>query len=309
MFQAPKSSEVLQQAFDHCSRVTREHYENFPVGSFLLPARIRPHVYAIYAFARTADDFADEPGMDPGERLARLEDWRRRLHLCLEEPEGLVFTALAETIRLHSIPLGLLDDLLTAFRQDVIVQRHETFVDLLAYCRYSAVPVGRLILHLFGYRDPERLAYSDAICSALQLANFWQDVAIDFARDRVYLPQEDMRTYGVTEDDLRAGRVSAGLQSLLALEAERTEDLFRKGSPLPERVSGRLKYELRLTCLGGMEILRKLERSGYDVFDHRPTVTRPRFLSLLLRSLFPLRLRDTTPAVAGHSGGSPGIDS
>ena len=305
MFQAPKSSKDLQQAFDHCSRITREHYENFPVGSFLIPARVRPHVCAIYAFARTADDFADEPGMDTDERLARLEDWRGRLHRCLEEPEGHIFTALAETIRHHRVPVDLLDDLLTAFRQDVTVQRHETFEDLLAYCRYSAVPVGRLVLHLFGYRDPERLAYSDAICSALQLANFWQDVAVDFARGRIYLPQEDMRAYGVTEEDLQCGHLNAGLQSLLAFEAGRTEDLFRKGSPLPERVSGRLKYELRLTCLGGVEILRKLKRTGYDVFRHRPTVTRTGFLRLLLRSLVPFRLGDS----ASGSPGLPGAGS
>ena len=189
---SPSTQIALADAFAHCEAVTRAHYENFPVGSWLVPRSLRPHVCAIYAFARTADDFADEPGMEDAERLRRLDDWDRRLRNCLTNPTGPIFTALAETIRRRRVPVDLLADLLRAFRSDVTTQRHRTFNDLLTYCRCSAVPVGRLVLHLFGYRDAVRLGYSDALCTGLQLANFWQDICVDFNRERVYLPQEDM---------------------------------------------------------------------------------------------------------------------
>ena len=165
------------------------HYENFPVGSVLIPKSVRPHVYSIYAFARTADDFADEPGLNVRERLAHLADWEARLDACLSRPDGPIFTALAETIRAHDLPVQWLKDLLAAFRMDVTTHRHQTHEDLLAYCAFSANPIGRLILHLFGYRGEHYARYSDALCSALQLANFWQDIAIDLSRDRIYIPK------------------------------------------------------------------------------------------------------------------------
>ena len=278
----------MPDAFAHCISVTRSHYENFPVASFLIPRDIRPHVCAIYAFARAADDFADEPGLDPAARLARLDEWGERLDRCLDRPVGPVFTALAATIRQHDVPVDLLADLLLAFRTDVTVQRHATFDDLLAYCRCSVVPVGRLVLHLFGYRDEERTALSDFICSALQLANFWQDVAVDFSRGRIYLPQGDMQAFGVTENDLAATLVTDGFRALMTDLTARTEALFLKGRRLPELVSGRLKYELRLTWLGGMEILRKLRRNNHDVFHRRPAISRFDTMRLLLRSAAPL---------------------
>ena len=263
----------LADAFAHCEALTRAHYENFPVGSWLIPRALRPHVCSIYAFARTADDFADEPGLASDERLRRLDEWEAYLGTCLDTPHGPIFTALAETIRQHRIPVALLRDLLRAFRSDVTTPRHATFDDLRAYCRYSAVPVGRLVLHLFGYRDTERFTYSDAICSALQLANFWQDIAVDFSRGRIYLPQEDMARFGVTEAHLAGGQVTEGFRDLLNMEIDRTETIFRQGRPLLDCVGGRLKLELHLTYLGGTEILRKIRRNGYDVFRRRPRLT------------------------------------
>ena len=237
----------LADAFAYCKAFTRAHYENFPVGSILIPGNLRPHVHSIYSFARIADDFADEPGLKSHERLSRLDEWQYNLDTCLNTPKGPVFTALAETIRTHQIPLALLSDLLYAFRLDVTTPRLETFADLLSYCRYSANPVGRLILHLFKYPEHNLGEMSDAICTALQLTNFWQDIAIDFSRDRIYLPEEEMSRFGVGEDDLAEGRVTEGFRALMTSLVDRTRELFDTGSCLPDQVSGRLKYELRLT--------------------------------------------------------------
>ena len=276
----------LADAFTHCIGLARGHYENFPVGSWLLPRALRPHVCSIYAFARIADDFADEPGLERNDRLRRLDEWEARLRSCETDPEGPIFTALAETIRRYRIPMELFTDLLAAFRSDVTTPRHRTFSDLLAYCRYSAVPVGRLVLHLFGYRDADRCRLSDAICTALQLANFWQDISVDFCRGRIYLPQEDMERFGVTEADLAERRVSDSFRSLLDCQIDRTAALFREGRSLPDRVAGRLRIELKLTWLGGMEILRKIPAAGHDVFRHRPRITAADTLRLLCRALF-----------------------
>lgn len=284
-----RSPDSLADAFAYCIGLARDHYENFPVGSWLLPRALRPHVCSIYAFARTADDFADEPGLERDERLRRLDEWEARLGSCETDPEGPIFTALAETIRRHGIPLELLTDLLEAFRSDVTTSRHRTFEDLRAYCRCSAVPVGRLVLHLFGYRDENRFRLSDAICTALQLANFWQDIAVDFSRGRIYLPQEDMERFGVTEADLAERRVSASFRALLDCQIDRTTALFREGRSLPDTVAGRLRLELKLTWLGGMEILRKIPEAGHDVFRHRPRITGADTVRLLCRALFAWR--------------------
>ncbi len=286
----------LRKAFSHCESVTRNHYENFPVGSRLIPRSLRPHVCSIYAFARAADDFADEPGMKDTERLIRLDRWEERLNACLTAPDGPVFTALAETIRTHHIPTQLLRDLLWAFRLDVTTQRYQTFDDLLSYCRYSANPIGRLILHLFGHRDERRLLLSDAICSALQLTNFWQDVAVDFSRGRVYIPQDDMNRFDVTEENLADERVTPGFDDLLEFEIARTETLFKDGRSLSETVTGRLKFELRLTRLGGLRILDKIRQNEYDVFRRRPRITALDHARLLLRCLFPKSTNDLTSA-------------
>lgn len=280
------SGTSLNEAFAYCEALTRNHYENFPVGSYLIPARIRPHVYSIYAFARTADDLADEPGLAADERTERLDDWEEKLASCLAAPDGPILTALAETIRSRQIPRQYLHDLLHAFKMDVVTHRHATFNHLLAYCRYSAAPVGRLILHLFSYTDERRRYLSDLICTALQLANFWQDVAIDYSRGRIYLPQTDMARFGVTENDLAESRLTDGFRALLACEIDRTRVLFLKGSELPDLVSGRLKYELRLTWLGGLRILDKICAEGYDIFRCRPKVEKRDIFGLLFRALF-----------------------
>ena len=275
----------LAESFDYCSTLTLSHYENFPVGSFLIPKLLRPHVYSIYAFARIADDFADEPGMEPPERLSRLDEWGENLSSCLESPKGPVFTALAETIRVHEIPIGLLTDLLHAFRSDVTTSRHQTFTDLLNYCRYSANPVGRLVLHLFGYQDPGYGIKSDAICTALQLTNFWQDIAIDFSRDRIYLPVQEMVSFGVSEEHLTRELVTSEFRDLMISLINRTRDLYLTGSDLPNLVKGRLKYELRLTWLGGNGILDRIVKADYDIFRCRPKLRKWDMLSFLLKSL------------------------
>ncbi len=277
---------AIADAYAHCKALTCAHYENFPVGSVLIPKSVRPHVYSIYAFARTADDFADEPGMTVQERLDSLAEWEARLDACLSDPVGPIFTALAETIRVHDLPVQLLKDLLAAFRMDVTTHRHQTYRDLLTYCTFSANPVGRLILHLFGYRGERYARHSDAICSALQLANFWQDIAIDFSRGRIYLPQEDLKRFGVGISDLGEQRVTPQFCKLMDYLINRTRDLFLQGSPLLDMVSGRLRFELRLTYLGGMHILKKIRDNNCDIFHRRPTVTKRDLPALLFKTLF-----------------------
>lgn len=279
----------LRADYAKCREITTSHYENFPVGSLLIPAHIRPHIYSIYAFARTADDFADEPGLDKAERLNRLDEWQQRLDSAISTPEGSIFRAVSHTMQTKGVPLELLSDLLSAFRQDVLQNRHQTWDDLVAYAKRSANPVGRIILHLFNYRDEDRAMLSDKICTALQFANFWQDIAIDFGRDRIYLPQQEMAAQGVNESDLLAESPTAGVRVLLADLCRRTQLMFDQGASLPECVQGRLRYELRLTWLGGTEILDRIQASDYDVFQRRPRIGRPQWLRLLIRSLRPLR--------------------
>ena len=280
----------LTDAFSHCARITHDHYENFPVASWLMPKHIRPHICSIYAFARTADDFADEPGLDDVTRLLKLAEWETHLNNCLHAPTHPIFEALAETIRVFNIPMVLFFDLLSAFKQDVVQPRHPNFEDLLEYSRRSANPVGRLVLTLFGQTSWQQLEASDAICTALQLTNFWQDVGVDYSRGRVYLPGDEMARCGVSEEDLKRGHVNDCFRALMSEMVDRTRRLFEAGHTLPESVSGRLRYELRLTWLGGWTILNKIDAAGYNVFTKRPTVTRSRGCVLLLRSLSPIRI-------------------
>ena len=275
----------LTSAFAHCARITNAHYENFPVASWLLPGNIRPHVYSIYAFARTADDYADEPGMTQEERLEKLDEWKRMLDTCQKTPDHPVFAALAHTIWTFDLPATLFNDLLSAFRQDVLQSRHQTFADLIAYSKCSANPVGRLILTLFGFRDSRMFAESDALCTALQLTNFWQDIAVDCSRDRIYLPSEDMLRYGVTVSDLRSGEVSDRFRALVRDMIDQTRQLFVEGRTLPDRVTKGLKYELRFTWLGGFRILKKIEDADFDIFQRRPKISKSNGIQLLLRSL------------------------
>lgn len=279
----------VSEAFAYCERMARTHYENFPVGSLLVPRRLRPHVYSIYAFARTADDFADEGYDTPlgiSERLQALGDWQQQLEDCYAgRAAHPVFIALAETVRELRLPVQLFRDLLSAFTQDVTKRRYANFDEVLDYCRCSANPVGRLILLLFDYRDEALHRLSDRICTALQLANFWQDVSVDLQKDRVYLPQDEMARFGYSEAQLQARAFDEQFAALMKHQVERTRDLFMQGRPLPELVRGRLRYELRLTWHGGMRILEHIERQQYDTLSRRPKITKADKLRLLLRMM------------------------
>ncbi|MBI4226649.1 MAG: squalene synthase HpnC [Candidatus Omnitrophica bacterium] len=265
--------------------MTASHYENFPVASWLIPPALRPHVAAVYAFARTADDLSDEES-DPQRALTRLAQWGESLEACVAgRATHPVFVALGETIRVYDLPVQLFRDLLTAFTRDVTVHRYATWDDLLTnYCRYSANPVGRLVLWLFGYRDAELHRLSDCICTALQLVNFWQDLAIDLHKDRIYLPQDTMARYGVTEAALFDHVVDEGFRRAMTEAADVAERLFREGAALPGRVRGRLRWELRATWLGGTTILRRTRAAGYDTFRHRPALTTADKLMIAMRA-------------------------
>lgn len=272
----------LDAAYAECERVARRHYENFPVASLLLPRRMRPHIAAIYAFARAADDAADEGTLATEERLRRLDDWAARLHACVtaqrdacpgpEPSADAVFTALSHTIRTCALPVSLFDDLLSAFRQDVTTTRYETWADVLDYCRRSANPVGRLVLRVAGVTGERLDRASDAVCTALQLTNFWQDFEIDWRKGRLYVPRLDLADFGAREADLEMRRLTPSWRDLLAEMTGRTRRLFDEGRCVCDAVPGRLRYELRLTWLGGRRILDRFERGGFDVFHARPTL-------------------------------------
>ena len=276
----------LDRAYEYCERLTRSHYENFPVGSALIPRRLRKHFYSIYAFSRIADDFADEgygQGYSERERLDMLDEWRRMLNEALAgRARHPVFVALARTASEFDLPTALFEDLLSAFAQDVTVSRYESFDQLLDYCRRSANPIGRLVLLLFGYRDEQRHQWSDEICTALQLANHWQDVAIDLDKDRIYLPQEDLSRFELSVDDLMRRGATDSFKRLMKFEVERSREMFGRGKPLCTSVSGRLGLELRSVWLGGMRILDRIEQNGYDVFASRPVITSTDKLKILL---------------------------
>jgi hydroxysqualene synthase len=280
----------LAGAYAYCERLASAHYENFPVASRLLPRRMRPHVAAIYAFARLADDMADEGARPARERLADLDDWRQRLEAAIgtdslpAESHGIVFSALRHTIEVCRLPPQLFRDLLSAFRQDVTTTRYATWEDVLDYCRRSANPVGRLVLRVAGYRSDALDAASDAICTALQLANFWQDFAIDWRKGRLYLPESIWRPAGAAEADLDARTMTPEWRRALAEVTARTRALFAEGRPVCDGVGGRLRYELRATWLGGTTILDKLEAANFDVFSRRPQLTKSDLPRLLWRA-------------------------
>lgn len=277
------------QAYDYCAKLTKAHYENFPVGSSLIPGHLQPAVHSLYAFMRTADDFSDENRQkgDEAERLKLLNAWEAMLTDCEQgKATHPIFIALCATLRKHHVPTSLLHDLLHAFKMDVTVRRYATFEDLLTYCRYSANPVGRLILSLFGYREEALYRLSDHICTGLQLANHWQDVNVDLDKDRIYLPQESQKKFGVTEAMLFSRVATPEFKRLLAFEVARTREFFINGRALPEKVKGRLRYELRFTWHGGYRILGKIEKADFDVFKHRPVVTKADWLLIAIRTLF-----------------------
>ena len=281
VYPAPSPAE----AHAYCRRLALSHYENFTVASTLLPRHLIRHFHNIYAYCRWADDLADETG--GGERaLALLRWWRAELLHCYEgAPHHPVLVALHATVRRFAIPPEPFLDLLVAFEQDQHVLRYGTFAQLLGYCRNSANPVGRLVLYLCDSFDAERAALSDHVCTALQLANFWQDVDRDFAIGRVYLPEEDRRRFGYSDDDLAARRFTPAFAALLRFEVERTHDLFQRGLPLVEQMPGILKVDIDLFVRGGLAILRKIEANGYDVWTRRPVLTKWEKASLLLGAL------------------------
>ncbi len=275
-------------AYAACERLSREHYENFPVASLLLPAPMRRHVAAVYAFARAADDFADEPGRPVAERQRLLDEWIERLHEPLGVVPGsplsaddLIFVALGNTIRECRLPVTLFEDLVSAFRQDTVKKRYASFDDVLDYCRRSANPVGRIVLRIAGYDDGQMDAASDCVCTALQLVNFWQDLERDWRQGRLYVPLDELRAAGAREDDLDARRLTPEWRRVMADLGDRTRALFLRGRPVADMVTGRLSLELRFTWLGGWRILDQLARQRFDVFGRRPTLCRTDLPALL----------------------------
>jgi squalene synthase HpnC len=281
----------LAAAYAACAQLARSHYENFPVASRLLPSRMRPHVAALYAFARIADDMADEGTRPARDRIADLDRWGERLDAALhgepvvDSPHAYVFVAVRHTIDTCRLPPSLFHDLLSAFRQDVTVSRYPSWDALLDYCRRSANPVGRLVLRIAGAESADADAASDAVCTALQLTNFWQDLETDWMKGRLYVPESIWRPAGARETDLSARRITPEWRAALQQAATRTRALFDSGRRVADAVSGRLRWELRVTWLGGTRILDKLEAADFDVFANRPALTASDIPSVLWRAL------------------------
>lgn len=271
----PRNTE-LAEAYAFCGKLARSHYENFTIASWLMPRALRPHMHAIYAYARIADDYADEE-----RSRAKLDEWEAELDRALRgAPHHPVMVALADTVCRFDIPREPLVDLLTAFRGDLDFQGYATLADLLEYSRCSANPVGRLVLCLFGYRDAERQRLSDLVCSGLQLANFWQDVAVDLAKGRVYLPRADMERFGVSVTDLQTARATPAFVALLRYEIECARKMLRRGAELHRVVDQRLGRDVLMFAGGGLAILRAIERVGCDVFTRRPQLSKLDYLRI-----------------------------
>jgi len=306
----PEHAPSLQEAQEYCARLAHSHYENFSVVTWFLPKHLHQHFYNVYAYCRISDDLGDEVG-NAEQSLALLDAWESELnatYLSLVEPplkdirqaadklepdfsgrnpvspRHPVFIALRETIRECDIPRQPFADLLTAFRQDQTVGRYATFDDVLRYCHYSANPVGHLVLYLCGYRDAERQNLSDFTCTALQLANFWQDVAVDYAKGRIYLPLEDLVKYGVSENDITERCATPQLLEMMRFEVGRAREWFNQGLPLAKMVEKHLALDIELFSRGGLEILNAIERQGYDVLKRRPVISKPRKLLLVARA-------------------------
>jgi squalene synthase HpnC len=272
------------EAREFCRRLARSHYENFSVASWFLPERLRQHFFNVYAYCRISDDLGDEVG-DTAASLQLLDQWESELDACYDgHPRHPVFVALAETVRKFEIPKHEFVDLLTAFRQDQNVSRYETFNDLLGYCKFSANPVGHLVLYLCGYRDSDRQHLSDFTCTALQLANFWQDVSADFAKGRIYLPLQDLRRFSVSEDVIRDRENTSAFRDMIKFEVERTREWFRQGLPLIANVKRELAIDVELFSRGGQEILNAIERQNYAVLGRRPAISKTRKLALVARA-------------------------
>jgi squalene synthase HpnC len=284
-YRIPPVAPTLAEARAWCKHLAETHYENFHVASWFLPKKLRPHFHAIYAYCRVSDDLGDETG-DRAQSLALLDQWSDELDACyLGKARHPVFVALAETIRACNIPKEPFADLITAFKQDQTITRFRNMDEVLAYCRYSANPVGRLVLYVCGYTDSDRFRLSDFTCSALQLANFWQDVAEDFQRGRIYLPQDAMQRFSVTEATIAAGHATPEFRALLRDQVAYARSLFAAGLPLIGIVDSDLALDLDLFSRGGLEILRAIEQCDYDVLSARPAISKTTKLSLVLRAV------------------------
>jgi squalene synthase HpnC len=284
-YRIPARPPTLEEARAWCRRLAESHYENFHVASWFLPKRFRPHFHAIYAYCRVSDDLGDEVG-NREQSLALLDLWGAELDACYQGvTRHPVFVALAETIRACDIPKEPFADLLVAFRQDQTITRFATMDDVLGYCRYSANPVGRLVLYACGYRDAERFALSDHTCSALQLANFWQDIRVDYQKDRIYIPREDMDRFSVDEATIAQGRFTPQFRDLMRYEVDYARKMFHAGLPLTGKVDRELALDLDLFSSGGLAILRAIERQDYNVLRARPSISKSRKVALLLRAL------------------------
>jgi len=274
-----------EEGFRYCEQIARGHYENFPIASWFVPKEIRKYIWAIYAFARIADDYADEPGYTLAERMDNLSQWGQYLNECYNgNPTHRVFAALAEAVERFQIPVELFQNLLTAFRSDVTVKRYETYEEVLEYCRNSANPIGRLMLLLFNYRSETMMELSDHICTALQLTNFWQDISVDLQKDRIYLPLEDLEEFAYSEQDLLNRKFDDRFRNLMAFQVHRTAELFVEGKPLLSRIGKDLSRELRITWNGGTRILQKIHKQDYNVLNQRPALTKVDKVGLLFRS-------------------------
>jgi squalene synthase HpnC len=277
----PDSPPTLAEAKAYCERLAKSHYENFSVATWFLPQKLRPHFYSIYAYCRISDDLGDEVG-DPQQSLALLDQWESELDACYAgAPRHPVFVALRETILACDIPRDPFADLLTAFRQDQKISRYNTFDDLLGYCMNSANPVGHLVLYACGYRDEHRQRLSDFTCTALQLANFWQDVSVDYAKGRIYLPLEDLKKFDVNESDIAQRAATTQFREMMRFEVTRAREWFRNGRPLIEMVDRELAVDLELFSRGGEEILNAIAAQRFDVLTSRPAISKPRKLRLL----------------------------
>jgi squalene synthase HpnC len=285
-YRTPDIAPTLDEAQAWCRVLAETHYENFHVASWFLPKSLRPHFQSIYAYCRVSDDLGDEVG-SPEVALALLNQWGQELDACYEgRARHPVFVALAETIKECSIPKEPFADLLKAFRQDQVVSRYETMDEVLGYCRYSANPVGRLVLYATGEANEENFRLSDATCSALQLANFWQDLRSDYTeRGRIYIPQKDMEFYRVSEEYIADGIVTPEFRSLMHCEVDYARALFEEGLPLIGKVNRDLAIDLDLFSRGGLEILRAIEACGYDVLSARPSISKARKAKLMLRAV------------------------
>ncbi len=280
----PALAPSVRDAQSYCERLARTHYENFSVATWFLPKRLRQHFFNVYAYCRISDDLGDEAG-DREVSLLLLDEWEAELNACyVGSPRHPVFVALADTVREFEIPKQTFADLLAAFRQDQTVTRYETFDNLLGYCHYSANPVGHLVLYLCGYRDAERQQLSDFTCTALQLANFWQDVSADYEKGRIYLPLEDLRRFRVSEDAITGQRNTPAFREMMRFEVERAREWFDRGLPLVGKVSKQLAIDIELFSRGGQEILNAIERQSYAVLGRRPAISKTRKLALVARA-------------------------